>query len=205
MSSSILEDAVAGRAKIVPWTVEQYHFAIDNGFIPGDAAVELIDGFIVHKDRAKAGEDPMTIGDKHALVVQRLVRLAPRFDSLGAHLRIQQAIALPPNNEPEPDGCVVRGSEEDYADRSPAAADVSCVIEISDSSLSRDLGAKLRNYASARIPQYIVADLVHDRVLVHEQPSGSSCSRVTELKRGQIVQISAGSGQVALAVDRLLP
>src|SRR5438128_1013535 len=128
--TTILEEAAAGRATIVPWTVEQYHWAIQTGFLPEDTSVELIDGFIVHKDRAKAGQDPMTIGERHVLVVQRLVRLAPQFDRFGTHLRIQQPIAIPPINEPEADGAVVGGTEEDYAHRTPTPADIFCVIEV---------------------------------------------------------------------------
>jgi hypothetical protein len=205
MTSSILQDAAAGRAKIVPWTVEQYHFAIDNGFISKDAAVELIDGFIVHKDRAAAGEDPMTIGDRHRVAVLRLAQIAPEFTRFGCFLQTQQPIEIEPNNVPEPDGAVVRGSIDDYIDHPPRASDVTSVIEIADSSLNRDLVAKLQIYAAAGIPQYIVSDLVRNRVLVHEQPSGSAYVHVEELKRGQTLRISADSGHVTIPVERLLP
>jgi Uma2 family endonuclease len=205
MTSSILLDAVAGRAKIVPWTVEQYHAAIDNGFISADQAVELLDGFIVHKDRAKAGEDPMTIGDRHRIAVLRLAQTAPAFEPLGCFLQTQQPISLPPMNEPEPDGAVVRGKLDDYLLAPPGPVDVLCVIEVADGSLARDLGSKLQAYASSGIPQYIVSDLVNDRVLVHEQPVGDVYTKVTRLGRGQSVGIAAASGQVTVAVDRLLP
>ena len=79
------------------------------------------------------------------------------------------------------------------------------MIEVADSSLSIDLGPKLAAYAAARIPQYIVVDLVNHRVLVHEDPVGASYERVTPLVSGETVQILAGSGQVPMAVDRLLP
>ena len=203
--TTILQEAAAGRATIVPWTVEQYHRAIASGFMPENTSVELIDGLIVHKDRAKVGEDPMTIGDRHRIAVLRLAQSAPAFESLGCFLQTQQPISLPPINEPEPDGAVVRGTIDDYMDHPPRAADVSCVIEISDSSLSLDLGPKLGAYAAAAIRQYVVADLVNDRVLVHEQPAGQAYSRVSTYARGETVQISAGSGQIPMEVNRLLP
>jgi len=78
--TTILQEAAAGRATIVPWTVERYHRAVETGLVPEDTSVELIDGFIVHKDRAKAGEDPRTIGDRHRIAVLRLARLAPAFE-----------------------------------------------------------------------------------------------------------------------------
>jgi hypothetical protein len=203
--TTILHEAAAGRATIVPWTVELYHRAIGTGFVPEDTSVELIDGFLVHKDRAKAGEDRMTTGDRHRIAVLRLAQSAPAFDRLGCFLQTQQPISLPPFNEPEPDGAVIQGGIDDYMDHPPGATNVSCVIEVADSSLSLDSGPKLAVYAAAGIPQYVVADLVNDRVLVHEDPAGNTYSRVTRCERGEVVQISAGSGHVPIAVDRLLP
>ena len=44
--TTILQEAAAGRARIVAWTVEQYHRAIESGLIPEDTAVELLDGLL---------------------------------------------------------------------------------------------------------------------------------------------------------------
>ena len=203
--TTILQEAAAGRATIVPWTVQRYRRAIETGSVPEDAAVELIDGFIIQKDRAKAGEDPMTIGDRHRVAVVRLAQYAPAFEQQGAFLQTQQPISLPPTSEPEPDGAVIRGGIDDYLDHPPGAADVSSVIEVADNSLSLDLGPKLAAYAAARIPQYVVVDLVNHRVLVHGEPAGNSYERVSALVSGETVQISAGRGHVPIAVDRLLP
>ena len=203
--TTILHEAAAGRATIVAWTVEQYHRAIATGLLPEDAAVELLDGFIVRKDRAKAGENPMTIGDRHRVAVVRLAHAAPQFEPLGCFLQNQQPVSLPPAHEPEPDGAVVRGRLDDYLDSPPKAVDLLCVIEVADSSLALDLGPKLRAYAGAGIPQYVVVDLVNDRVVIHEAPAGDSYARVIPLARGGTVRLNAGSGQVPMAVDRLLP
>lgn len=204
--STILEQAAAGRATIVPWTVEQYHRAIAAALLPDDVSVELIDGFIVHKDRAAAGEDPMTIGDRHRVAVLRLAQLAPSFETLKHFLQTQQPISLPPLNEPEPDVAIVRGEIDDYLDHPPGAADVACVIEVADSSVALDLGPKLAAYASAGIPQYVVVDLANNRVLNHDLPDGNAYTRVVAVGRDEVLRISAGTGQhVAIAVERLLP
>ena len=203
--TTILQEAAAGRATIVPWTVERYHRALQTGFLPEDTAVELIDGLIVHKDRAKLGEDPTTIGDRHPVAVVRLTQLAPAFERVACFLQTQQPISLPPMNEPEPDGAVVRGVIDEYLDHLPTAGDVLAVIEIADSSLTIDLGPKLTAYAAAGVRQYIVADLVSNRVLVHEQPAGDVYTSVAVLERGETVQISAGAAIVPMAIERLLP
>lgn len=205
MTSSILQDATAGRAIILPWTVDLYHRAVTQGWLEESTAFELLDGFIVRKDRARAGEDLLTIGDRHRLAVQRLVKLAPLFEPLGCTLQVQQPIQLPPANEPEPDGSVIRGTDDDYRDGPPGAVGVTCVIEVSDSSLARDLGLKLRTYARAGIEQYVVVDLVHDVVLDHCRPLGDGYEEVAALRSGQTVQLRAATQAVSVPVDRLLP
>jgi Uma2 family endonuclease len=203
--TTILQEAAAGRARIVPWTVDQYHSAISSGIIAEDTSVELLDGLIVRKDRSKSGEDPMTIGDRHRVAVLRLAHAASLFAPFGCFLQTQQPISLPPVNEPEPDGAVVRGRIDDYLDHPPRATDVSCVIEIADSSLAVDLGPKLKAYASAGVSQYVVVDLVHNRVLVHSDPTRDGYRQVASLDRGATIDVRAGNGHVSLAVDPFLP
>jgi Uma2 family endonuclease len=206
MTSSILQEAAAGRAIIQPWTVEQYHWAIETGFLEESSAFELLDGFIVRKDRAKAGEDPMTIGDRHRIVVTRLSHLAAEFEPHGCFLQSQQPVSVPPKNEPEPDAAIVRGKVDDYLEHPPLGRDVICVIEVADRSLSRDLGTKLRTYARARIPQYVVVDLMHDVVLVHTQPTPKGYPEPTKLRAGETLAIRTAKGQaVTVPVARLLP
>jgi Uma2 family endonuclease len=147
----------------------------------------------------------MTIGDRHALVVQRLVRLAPLFDPMHCHLRIQQPFSIQPHNEPEPDAAVVAGTEDDYGRRRPTSAELSCVIEVGDSSLGRDLGSKLLVYASAGIGQYVVVDLVNQVVLVHTQPAGGRYQKPVTMHRGDQINIECPNGTVSVPVERLLP
>lgn len=202
---TILEEAAAGRATLVPWTVERYHRALRSGLLEDNTSLELIGGFIVQKNRASSGEDPMTIGDRHRVAVVRLAQSASSFEERGCFLQTQQPVSLPPLNEPEPDGAVVRGTIDDYLDHPPGAGDVLAVIEVADSSLSLDLGPKLAAYAAAGICEYIVADLVHDRVLVHKRPEGSSYASVSVLQRGEAVSIATPQGGVQIQVERLLP
>jgi hypothetical protein len=206
MTSGIILDAAEGRAQLEGLTVEIYDHLIENHLLPENTGTELIDGFIVHKDRAAAGERPMTIGDRHTLVIQRLVRYANKFFDLGAHLRFQQPVVIQPDNEPGPDIAVTIGSEEDYDGRKPGPKDVSSVIEVADSSLNRDLVVKLRVYAAASIAQYVVVDLVNDVVLVHSNPTGTVYGSVTPLKIGEVLRVLAPKGAtVDVPVKVLLP
>ena len=145
----------------------------DRGTAKTNLTLEILDGFIVKKVRGATGGNPHVISDHHSLVVNRLTRLASKFEPHGSYLQIQQPVRLPPWNEPEPDASVIRG-DPDAATGKPVAADVLCVIEVADSSLARDLGTKRRAYAEAGIAQYVVVDLVHNVVLVHSDSAASA-------------------------------
>lgn len=203
--TTILQEAAAGRATLVPWTVDQYHRAIEAGLLPADTSVELLEGFIVRKDRARSGDDSRTIGDRHRIALLRLAQDAQSFVPHGCFLQTQQPVSLPPSSEPEPDAAVVRGHIDDYMDAPPSAGDVTSLIEVADSSRTLDLGPKLRAYARAGVPQYIVVDLVADSVVVHDTPAGEAYEAVTTLRRGDTVRISTPGGAVPVSVDRLLP
>lgn len=101
---------------------------------------------------------------------------------------------------------MIRGSDDDYRDSPPGAADVTCVIEVADNSLPRDLGVKLRAYARAGIEQFVVIDLVHDLAIDHRGPRGDSYEDVRSLRAGETLQLgAAGTQSVPVSVDRLLP
>jgi hypothetical protein len=206
VSNSLLQDAAAGRARVVGLTVQQYDSLIEQGLLPEDPTTELIDGLIVQKDRSKRGDNPMTVGDRHRVSILRCMELDPQFRKLGCFLQSQQPVAIPPKSEPEPDISVIRGCVDDYLERKPGPPDTTCVIEVADSSLRRDLGTKLRIYAQGKIPQYVVADLVNNQVIVHTMPSNGGYSKVLKLRGDEVVKIACGkSRHVEIRAKLLLP
>jgi Uma2 family endonuclease len=205
-TSDLLRDAAEGRASVLPWTVEQYHWAISTGFLAEDPAYELLEGLIVRKDRSATGKDPMTIGDRHRLSVLRVNRLGPQFDLHGCFLQTQQPIALPPHSEPEPDGAIALGQFDDYRDGPPGPADVLCVIEVSDASLRRDRGVKLKAYASAGIKLYVIANLVDDQVEVYSLDASGGYGPPSILRAGEALHLPTANGAVVtIPVQQLLP
>ena len=80
--------------------------------------------------------------------------------------------ADPDYNEPEPDLCVVRGESDDYTDRHPGPGDIALIVEVAESSLSRDRGEKGENYGRAGIPVYWIVNLVDRRLEVYSNPTG---------------------------------
>jgi Uma2 family endonuclease len=196
------------RSELMPITLDQYQRMIDSGILMSGDPYELLDGYLFRKDRSAEGEDPMTVGHEHIWVVQRLVRLSARLNRLGFHMRVQQPIALPPRNAPEPDGAVAIGTEDDYVDSIPGVAQTPCVIEVADSSLRRDRTTKLRIYASGGIAQYLIINLPDRVVEVYTEPlkeAGHYGQSIT-LRPGRSVEFQLGRGKkLAIPVKTLLP
>ena len=160
----------SGKARFPSITLDQYHRMIETGILTENAPIELLDGCLVLKDRSKAGEDPMSTGADHRWSVQQLGRVLGGVAAYGCELQAQQPVAIPPDGEPEPDGAIIRVAQDDYRGRKPSAADTLCVIEVADSSLEHDRTTKLRIYARAGIPQYVIIDLVNRLVEDYRQP-----------------------------------
>lgn len=207
MGVAPISELIDERTRLYSWTVDQYHQAIEAGLLT-EEPYELLDGYMVRKDRSKAGEDPMTIGLHHAWAVQNLVRLGRKLDALGCYMQVQQPISLPPRDEPEPDGAVIQGELDDYRKRQPGPKDVLCVIEVADSSLNRDRTVKQRIYANAGIPQYVIINLFDAVVEVYTEPmvGKGRYGKSVALAARQSVELPAATGRkLTIPVRRLLP
>ena len=195
-------------ATVVPITVDQYHRMIETGILEEGEPIELLDGMLVRKDRSAAGEDPLTVGNLHAWVVSELPIVPAALVKRDCHCRSQLPVSLPPDGEPELDGAIVRGLPRQYLHGHPVAADVSCAIEVSDSSLNLDRSTKQRIYADAAIPQYLIINLVDRLVEEYRNPVKGS-GRYAVLRkygRGEVVKLRLPDGaEFDLAADRLLP
>ena len=200
MIATITQELAEHPELIYRVTVTEYHEMIANGTILSGEPFELLDGQIVRKIRAACGENLMTVGIEHALIVKRLAKLANLFEPLGCHLISQQPITLAPRDEPEPDAALIRGTVEDYSERHPGPADILCVIEVADSSLSRDRGYKLQLYANAGVPMYVLVNLVDRAVEVYLQPvlGEGRFSEVVRPSQGESIAFRTGSGETVL-------
>jgi Uma2 family endonuclease len=207
MTLMIEPDLIESRSRLFSFNVDQYHEMIESGILPEGAPFELLDGQIVRKDRSASGEDPMTIGDDHTFSVMKLNMLNLQLVRLGCHLRPQQPIVIPPSDEPEPDGAIVRGMVEDYAGRKPGADAVLCVMEVSDSSLHHDRTRKLRIYADGGIAAYYIVNLIDGVVEFYSDPmvGKGRYARAETLTRGKTVAFPTGKKALLVAVKDLLP
>ncbi len=147
-------------SEIYQLSVEQYGDLVRLGILAEDDPVELIEGVLFKK---------MTRNPPHATSVRRARRAIEPLLQAGQYYDSEQPIRLD-TTEPEPDGAIIRGSIDDYADHHPTANDVLLVIEVAESSLLVDRTVKLRSYARAGIPVYWIINLIDRQIEVHTDP-----------------------------------
>ena len=144
------------------FTVDEYHQMIQAGIIGEDDNVELLEGWIV----PKMGRNP-----PHDTMISIVEAVLPPLLPKGLFCRGQSAITTT-SSEPEPDIAVIRGTQRNSWGRHPGPADMAQVIEVADSSLSRDRTIKGPIYAAAAVPVYWIINLVDSQIEVYTNPTG---------------------------------
>lgn len=143
--------------------VDEYEEMVTHGILTEDDRVELIRGEILAK---------MTIGDRHAAAVKRLLRLFTRIVGEQAIISVQDPIRLR-DSVPEPDLALLRPKEDFYASGKPGPDDVLLVVEVADSSLAFDREVKRSLYAEAGLAEYWIVNLIDEVIEVHRDPQPS--------------------------------
>ena len=145
------------------WTREQFHRAVEMGLWTPEDKLELIYGELVQK---------MGMNGPHATVLNLLQSVLGTLFGAGYIIRMQQPIVAPGESEPEPDVAVVAGTPRDFVRDHPTTALL--LVEVSDSTLTYDLGAKSSLYAQAGVDDYWVVDVNARLVHVHRAPIASA-------------------------------
>lgn len=158
------------------WSLQDYHQMIDTGLLD-DRKVELLRGKII--EMSPEGTAHTSYCDETGEYLRRL--LATR-----ARVREAHPITLPNNSEPEPDIAVVKISTTLYRDRHPQAADIFWLIEVSNSTLIKDLGMKKDIYADAGITEYWVMNLQESVLVVFRDLTASGYQSETRFNSGTI-------------------
>jgi Uma2 family endonuclease len=141
-------------------SVVQYHRMIAAGVLSENNRVELLDGLLVKK---------MAHNPPHDSALSRLQRILYRKIGESWVLRNQSAITTR-TSEPEPDLVLAEGPEDKYDTRHPVPREIALIIEIADSSLDLDRNRKGRIFATARIEEYWIVNLLDRQIEVYTAP-----------------------------------
>ena len=124
---------------------------------------ELLDGEIVFKVKNRP----------HNISLKRVSRWLSRIfgeDYVQTQDPIDVSTPDRAYNAPEPDAAVFRQPVESYLE-DPGAEETRLIIEVSDSTGSRDRGLKARLYARAGYAEYWVVDIVRRKLYVYREPA----------------------------------
>nr|WP_294544274.1 Uma2 family endonuclease [uncultured Rhodopila sp.] len=166
-------------------TLDQYHRLGEAGILGEDDRVELLDGQLV---------DMSPIGPRHALAVDALNELLGVAVAGRAAIRVQNPIEIDRGTEPNPDIAVVRRPWRGYPRTHPRPEDVLLLVEVADSSLETDRGAKLELYARSGIREFWIVDLRTDGVDVYRGPSGDAYASTVRVGSSGLLDIEALPG-----------
>jgi Uma2 family endonuclease len=98
----------------------------------------------------------------------------------------QNAVALEPDSEPEPDFVVLR-PECLYRTEVPTAKDVLLIIEVSHSTLAYDRDVKIPLYAKHAIPEVWIFEAANRSVSIYREPQRNGYRRLLTPERSETI------------------
>ncbi len=155
-------------------TVEQFHKMADAGVFQGTDRIELIEGEMF---------EMAPIGHAHAYRVNQVGSLLGRAVGDQAIVWNQNPIALPPNNELQPDLVLLEPKREKFKNQLPTASDVLLIVEVADTSLTYDRDVKTPIYAANQIREVWVMDIRQELLLVFRNPIGNAYAQLLTLRK----------------------
>ncbi len=166
-------------------TVAEYHRLGQVGILGEDDRVELLEGQLVAMS---------PIGPRHAIVVDVLMHILVASAAERAYVRCQNPVTLDDGSEPQPDVAVVRRRWTGYPNAHPGPSDIFLLIEVADSSIDTDSGAKAEIYAKSGIVEFWIVDLTTDVVRVHRKPKGRAYESITKVKAPCLLDVEGLPG-----------
>lgn len=162
------------------FSVDEYYRMAETGILPEGQAVELLEGEIYTMS---------PVNSPHASCVKKITRLLYAALEQNAYLvSVQDPIRLDAHTEPEPDLAVLRYRADFYQHAHPSPQDVFLIVEVSDSSLHKDLTIKLPLYAKAGIPEVWIVNLSDNTLAVYHQPANNAYGQHTVYHPADAVQ-----------------
>ena len=197
MSATINEirDVVLDYPRRHAVSVEEYSRMGELGVFEPEARLELIEGELV---------EMAPIGSPHAGTVRILTRQFTRLAGDLAIVSVQNPVIIGDLSVPQPDLALLRPRADSYTRSHPTAAEVLLVVEVSDSTLRFDLGAKIPLYARFGIAEAWVVDLQDSAVRVFRDPSANGYRESHTALSGTSVCVLALPA-IVIALSELFP
>lgn len=159
-------------------TVRDYHRMVESGILAADERVELIEGQIFRM-AAK--------GTAHSAGVTRIDRICSQALEGLALVRLQDPVQLSDFSEPEPDVAIVNLDPLDYEDHHPTPAEIFLLIEVSDSTLKRDLDIKAPAYGRSGVGECWILDVKGRCLYVLREPGADGYGLKLVLGDGEAI------------------
>jgi len=151
--------AVPERTRI---SADRYQKMVATGVLTKYDRVELIEGDILNMP---------PIGSSHSAIVARLTKLFVLSAGDAAVVSPGGSIRLDDYSVPQPDLMLLKPREDFYSGQIPMPPDVLLLVEVSESSLAFDQGAKRALYGRHGVEEYWVVDIPGKRVHVYREPT----------------------------------
>ncbi len=175
------------------FSVDDYYKMIDLGMLKDYEKAEIIDGQLIKT---------MTIGDRHAQIVNKLTKILVKTVSDDILVSVQNPLRLTDFNEPEPDLVLADLTKYDGS-RHPRPNETLIVIEVSDASLKYDRETKLQLYAVTGIKEAWLINLPKNLVEIHTNLSDDVYQTVKLFKLGETIK-SEFIPDLEIEVDKIL-
>jgi len=159
-------------------STNRYQMMVATGVLTKYDRVELIEGDML---------DMAPIGTRHSAITSRLNELFILAVARSATVVVGGPVNLGEFSEPQPDLMILKRRADFYSGKIPESADVLLLIEVSDSSLSFDQGAKLNLYARYGISEYWVVDVEGKRVVTYQEPTAKGYVRKVEFAAADVL------------------
>lgn len=173
------------------WSLDDYHRMIETGLL-ADRSVELINGEIIQMSPE---------GVAHSFYCRGTAKYLRSI--LGDKAEISEAhpIVLLDDSEPEPDIAIIQAPDTRYQTRHPQSSDIFWLIEIANSTLSKDLSVKQSLYARSGILEYWVMNLQLNELVVFRNFSADGYESETHLNSGKISPLAFPD--ISIEISRL--
>lgn len=176
------------------FTVDEYVAIYEKGVIPDDERTELIDGEII---------EMAPMGMQHEANVDDGTRILVRAVGARAIVRVQGSLTVDEGNRPQPDLMLLKLRDGGYRDRPAGPTDVLLIIEVSDSTLANDRGAKLTRYAEADIPEVWIENIPDCVIETYRKPVDGEYTESRTYRPGETISPTAFP-DVELCVSQLM-